>query len=65
MKVAEWFDKNRFKASSFSNIKKLVQLKRKQKLTAVNSVRGIFLGSNLNRGLPAPTPGLLTKDRNG
>ena len=33
MKVAEWFDKNRFKASSFSDIKKLVQLKRKQKLT--------------------------------
>lgn len=32
MKVAEWFDKNRFKASSFSNIKKLVKLKRKQKL---------------------------------
>ena len=33
MKVAEWFDKNRFKASSFSDIKKLVQLKRKQKIT--------------------------------
>jgi len=33
MKVVEWFDKNRLKASSFSNIKKLVQLKRKQKVT--------------------------------
>ena len=33
MKVGEWFDRNRFKASSFSNIKKLVELKRKQKLT--------------------------------
>lgn len=33
MKVIEWFDKNRLKASSFSNIKKLVQLKKKQKLT--------------------------------
>jgi len=33
MKVAEWFDKCRFKASSFSNIKKLVELKKKQKLT--------------------------------
>ena len=26
MKVLEWFDKNRFKASSFSNIKKLQQI---------------------------------------
>jgi len=33
MKVSEWFDKNMLKASSFSNIKKLVDLKRKQKLT--------------------------------
>jgi len=33
MKVAEWFDRNRYKASSFSNIKKLVDLKKKQKLT--------------------------------
>ncbi len=33
MKVSEWFDKNRLKASSFSNIKKLVELKKKQKLT--------------------------------
>ena len=33
MKVVEWFDKNRFKASSFSNIRKLVQLKKKQKFT--------------------------------
>jgi len=33
MKVTEWFDKNRLKASSFSNTKKLVELKRKQKLT--------------------------------
>jgi glucosyl-3-phosphoglycerate synthase len=37
MKVAEWFDKNRYKASSFSNIKKLVELKRKQK-TAISVV---------------------------
>jgi hypothetical protein len=40
-------------------------MKRKQKLTAANSVRGIFLGGSLNRGLAAPTPGLLTEDRNG
>jgi hypothetical protein len=40
-------------------------MKRKQKLNAVNSVRGIFLGNNLDRGLAAPTPGLLTKGRNG
>jgi hypothetical protein len=40
-------------------------MKRKQKLTAVNSVRGMVLGGNLNRGLAASTPGLLTKDRNG
>ncbi|MFC2016506.1 glucosyl-3-phosphoglycerate synthase [Chloroflexota bacterium] len=32
MKVAEWFNANRYKAVSFSDIKKLVQLKRKQKL---------------------------------
>ena len=33
MKVAEWFDHNRYKASSFSDIRDLVQLKKKQKLT--------------------------------
>jgi glucosyl-3-phosphoglycerate synthase len=33
MKVEEWFEKNRFKYKSFSNIKKLVELKKKQKLT--------------------------------
>ncbi|HJN57118.1 MAG: glucosyl-3-phosphoglycerate synthase [Candidatus Woesearchaeota archaeon] len=33
MKVAEWFEKNKYKASSFSNIKKLVELKKKQKQT--------------------------------
>ncbi len=32
MKVSEWFDQNRFKCSTFSNIKKLVKLKKKQKL---------------------------------
>jgi glucosyl-3-phosphoglycerate synthase len=32
MKVVEWFNKNRFKASSFSNIKKLVELKKRQKI---------------------------------
>ena len=31
MKVPEWFEKYRFKASSFSNIKRLVELKNKQK----------------------------------
>ncbi len=40
-------------------------MKRKQKLNAVSSVRGIFLGGNLDRGLAAPAPGLLTEDRNG
>lgn len=33
MKVEEWFEKNSFKYQSFSNIKKLVELKKKQKLT--------------------------------
>ena len=33
MKVEEWFEKNSFKYRSFSNIKKLVELKKKQKLT--------------------------------
>lgn len=33
MKVSEWFEKNRFKSESFSDIKKLVGLKKKQKLT--------------------------------
>ncbi len=33
MKVEEWFDRQRYKASSFSNIKRLVQLKKKQKQT--------------------------------
>ncbi|RMF05432.1 glucosyl-3-phosphoglycerate synthase [Candidatus Woesearchaeota archaeon] len=33
MKVKEWFEKNRFKASSFSNIKRLVELKKKNKET--------------------------------
>lgn len=33
MKVEEWFEKNKFKYQSFSKIKKLVMLKRKQKLT--------------------------------
>ncbi|MBL7054148.1 glucosyl-3-phosphoglycerate synthase [Candidatus Woesearchaeota archaeon] len=33
MKVEEWFEKNKIKYKSFSNIKKLVELKKKQKLT--------------------------------
>jgi glucosyl-3-phosphoglycerate synthase len=33
MKVAEWFNKNKFHYKEFSDIKKLVDLKRKQKLT--------------------------------
>lgn len=33
MKVDDWFDKNRYKAESFSDIKKLVKLKKEQKLT--------------------------------
>ena len=33
MKVTEWFEKNSFKASSFSNIKRLIELKKKQKQT--------------------------------
>jgi len=33
MDVDEWFDKNRFKCESFSDIKKLAKLKRQQKLT--------------------------------
>ena len=33
MKVEEWFEKNKVKYKSFSNIKKLVELKRKQKLS--------------------------------
>jgi glucosyl-3-phosphoglycerate synthase len=33
MKVAEWFDKNRFHYRQFSDIKKLVELKKKQKVT--------------------------------
>jgi len=33
MKVEEWFEKNKFKYQSFSNIRKLVELKRKQKLS--------------------------------
>ncbi len=32
MDVEEWFDKNKFKCSSFSNIKRLVKLKKEQKL---------------------------------
>ena len=32
MKVEEWFEKNKFKCSSFSNIKRLVKLKKEQKL---------------------------------
>lgn len=31
MKVEEWFEKNKFKCSSFSNIKRLVKLKKEQK----------------------------------
>ena len=33
MKVAEWFDKNRFHYRQFSDIKKLIELKKKQKVT--------------------------------
>jgi len=33
MDVDEWFDKNRYKCHSFSNVKRLAQLKRQQKLT--------------------------------
>jgi len=33
MKVKEWFEKNRYKADSFSDIKKLVKLKNEQKKT--------------------------------
>lgn len=33
MDVETWFDKNKFKCDSFSNIKRLVKLKREQKLT--------------------------------
>ncbi|MFH2028430.1 MAG: glucosyl-3-phosphoglycerate synthase [Nanoarchaeota archaeon] len=33
MNVEQWFDKNKFKCQSFSNIKRLLQLKKQQKLT--------------------------------
>jgi glucosyl-3-phosphoglycerate synthase len=32
MKVEEWFEKNKFKCSSFSNIKRLVKIKKDQKI---------------------------------
>ena len=32
MKVDEWFDRNRFKCDSFSNIKRLVKIKREKKI---------------------------------
>lgn len=32
MKVEEWFEKNKFKSTSFSNIKRLVELKKKQNI---------------------------------
>ena len=49
MKVEEWFEKNKFKSASFSNIKRLVRLKKEKRLSISLCIPTLNEGDNIGR----------------
>ena len=61
MNVEQWFEKNRYKCKSFSNIKKLVKLKKQQKLTISLCIPALNEEETVGHVIGALKPKLMDK----